>query len=69
MVYLHEENIEENLVHHWANEAKSSTDKTATFRIRQIETGIVYDDAIDVLPCKYTYEATDEEIVMDAVDE
>lgn len=31
-------------------------------RIRQIETGIVYDDAVDVIPCRYTYEETDEPI-------
>lgn len=28
-------------------------------KIRQIETGIVYDDAVDVIPCRYTYEETD----------
>lgn len=32
----------------------------AGFKIRQIETGILYDDAVDVMPCKYTYEETDE---------
>jgi hypothetical protein len=32
------------------------------FRILQNETGIVYDDAVDVLPCKYTYTETDEPI-------
>lgn len=31
-------------------------------KIRQIETGIVYNDAIDVAPCRYTYEETDEPI-------
>lgn len=34
----------------------------AGFKIRQIETGVLYDDAVDVLPCKYTYEETDEPI-------
>lgn len=29
------------------------------YKIRQIETGVLYDDAVDVLPCKYTYEETD----------
>lgn len=24
--------------------------------LRQIETGILYEDAVDVIPCKYTYE-------------
>lgn len=31
-------------------------------KLRQIETGIVYDDAIDIIPCAYTYEETDEPI-------
>lgn len=30
--------------------------------IRQIETGILYEDAVDVLPCRYAYEETDEPI-------
>jgi hypothetical protein len=29
------------------------------FKIRQIETDILYDDGVDVLPCKYHYEETD----------
>lgn len=28
-------------------------------KIRQIETGKLYEDAIDVIPCRYTYEETD----------
>jgi hypothetical protein len=31
-------------------------------RILQVETGRVYDDAVDRVPCKYTYEETDEPI-------
>ena len=31
----------------------------AGLKIKQIETGIIYDDAVDVLPCRYTYEETD----------
>lgn len=31
--------------------------------IRQIETGILYEDAVDVLPCAYTYEETDTPIM------
>lgn len=31
-------------------------------RILQNETGIVYDDAVDAIPCKYTYSETDEPI-------
>jgi hypothetical protein len=31
-------------------------------KIKQVETGIVYDDAVDIIPCKYTYEETTEPI-------
>lgn len=31
-------------------------------RLKQVETGLVYDEAIDRIPCKYTYEETDERI-------
>lgn len=30
--------------------------------IRQVETGVKYASAVDVIPCRYTYEETDEEI-------
>ena len=43
------------------------------FRILQNETGIVYDDAVDVMPCKYTYSETDELIetieILETLDE
>lgn len=32
------------------------------FKIRQVETGRIYDDAVDRYPCKWTYEETDEPI-------
>lgn len=35
------------------------------FKIRQIETGIVYDEAVDVIPCRYTYGETNESIEAD----
>lgn len=28
-------------------------------KIRQVETGKIYDDAVDRYPCKWTYEETD----------
>ena len=31
----------------------------ANVKVRQIETGIVYDSAMDIYPCPYTYEETD----------
>lgn len=40
-------------IYHWSD---------AGLKIRQVETGIVYDDAVDVMPCRYSYEETDEPI-------
>ena len=37
-------------------------------KIRQIETGELYDDAIDVVPCRFTYEETDEPIADDELE-
>lgn len=31
-------------------------------KILQVETGIIYDDAVDVIPCRFTYEETDQPI-------
>lgn len=29
------------------------------FMLKQIETGFLYNDAVDIFPCPYTYEETD----------
>lgn len=42
-----------NLIRHYSNEG---------YLIRQVETGEIYEDAVDVVPCRYTYEETDEKI-------
>ena len=31
-----------------------------TYYIKQVQTGIVYAEAIDIIPCSFTYEETDE---------
>lgn len=38
------------------------------FKLRQIETNILYDDAYDKIPCKYTYEETDIPIEQEPMD-
>lgn len=51
---LHYEYIENGArIRHWSD---------IGMMIRQIETGILYEDAVDVVPCSYTYEETDEPI-------
>ena len=47
------EKINDNLIRHYSDEDKM---------IRQIETGRIYAEAVDIIPCRYTYEETDEEI-------
>lgn len=32
------------------------------YYIKQMETDIIYESALDVIPCPYTYEETDEKI-------
>ena len=47
------EQMENNRILHYSDSG---------FRILQNETGIVYDDAVDVLPCRYTYSETEEPV-------
>ena len=42
-----------NLIRHYSD---------AGLKLRQVETGEIYDDAIDIVPCPFTYEETDEPI-------
>lgn len=43
----------DGLIRHFSDNGK---------KIRQVETGVIYDDATDVFPCRYSYEETDEDI-------
>ena len=52
MAILTEETVD-GRIRHYSNQ---------NLKIRQIETGIIYDEAVDVIPCRYTYEETDEPI-------
>ena len=36
--------------------------------ILQVETNVKYDEAYDIIPCKYTYKETNEEIVDETKD-
>lgn len=44
------------LIRHYSDENKY---------ILQVETGIEYEEAIDVMPCRYTYEETENGILED----
>ena len=52
--YIDEEVTEhDDLVRHYSDSGKL---------IQQLETGVKYAEAVDVYPCRYTYEETDENI-------
>ena len=51
-----EEKLNERLVKHYSNDG---------MKIKQVETGLVYDEAVDLIPCQYTYEETNESAEQD----
>ena len=63
MIYLHEQQLDDRLGRHWASDSETSGE--ATHYLRQAETGILYSEAVDVLPCRYTYEATETPIAQE----
>lgn len=38
------------------------TKSNSGFKIKQVETGVIYDEAIDIKPVPYTYEETEEKV-------
>ena len=51
-----EEELNEQFVRHYSDKG---------MKLKQVETGIVYDEAVDLIPCKYTYEETDKMIIVE----
>ncbi len=51
---IQSETISNDLIRHYSDTG---------LRIEQVETGRVYDDAVDAIPCSYTYRETDEPVV------
>ena len=49
------------------NETRERRYSDQNVMIRQIETSALYEDAVDVIPCKYTYEETD--VPIESVDD
>lgn len=41
------ENLNENLVRHYSDKG---------LKLKQVETGHIYDEAVDLVPCEFTYE-------------
>lgn len=57
---LKSEIFDNTVVRHWSDEG---------VKIRQVETDTLWNDAINVLPCAYTYEETDIPIDDEDVDD
>ena len=57
MVLIKYEILENNLIKHYAEDSQGNK-----YYIRQVETGIEYEEAIDVIPCRYTYVVTNKKI-------
>ena len=51
-----EEKLNERLVKHYSDKG---------MKLLQVETGIMYDGAIDLIPCRFTYRETGEMIDME----
>lgn len=50
----------ENRIRHYSDQ---------NMMILQVETNILYEDAVDILPCKYTYEETNIPIITEESEE
>ena len=57
MIELKTKILENNLIKHYAEDSQGNK-----YYIKQVETGIEYPEAIDVIPCRYTYIVTDKKI-------
>ena len=58
--------VYEHLEKHYAEDENG-----VQYKIKQNETGLVYDEAVDLVPCKYTYETINEpvEIIEEVLNE
>lgn len=55
--------LENNLIKHYAEDSQCNK-----YYIKQVETGIEYEEAIDVIPCRYTYVVTNKKIEEEEMD-
>ena len=46
--------INNKFIRHYAEDSNG-----VKYKIKQVETGIVYDEAVDLIPCKYNYVETE----------
>lgn len=51
-----------NLVKHYAEDENGDR-----YYIQQVQTGIEYEEAIDIYPCRYVYVTTDKKVEYDSI--
>jgi hypothetical protein len=63
MIELKSKILNNTFIVHYAEDSQGNR-----YYIKQVETGIIYEEAVDVLPCRYRYVVTDKpiEILPDA---
>lgn len=57
MITLKSEIIDDKFIKHYAEDEQGNK-----YYIKQIETDVEYAEAVDILPCRYSYVATDKQI-------
>lgn len=57
MITLKTEIIDNKFIRHYAEDEQG-----IKYYIKQVETGIEYSEAVDLIPCRYTYVVTDKKV-------
>lgn len=61
MITLRTEIINNKFIKHYAEDEQGNK-----YYIKQVETGVEYDEAIDILPCRYNYVITYKKVEQEA---
>lgn len=56
------------IVEYIESEKRERRYSNKSVKLRQVETGILYNDAADIVPCPFTYEEADEPIDEEPMD-
>lgn len=57
MITLKTEIIDNKFIKHYAQDEQG-----VKYYIKQVETGVEYSEAVDIIPCRYIYVVTDKKI-------
>ena len=57
MITLKSEIIDNKFIKHYAEDEQGNK-----YYIKQVETGVEYSEAVDIIPCRYSYVVTNKQI-------